>query len=52
MIEGERRAVRWSSDIKQTIGKEREVSGVIVAKSISENLRCACSIVPNVFLYE
>jgi hypothetical protein len=38
--------------IRQTIGREREVCGVIVAKSISENLRYAASIVPKVFLYE
>jgi hypothetical protein len=43
---------RYMGWVKQTIGKGRDVSGVIVAKSISENLRYACSIVPNVFLYE
>jgi endonuclease NucS-like protein len=43
---------RYMGWVKQTIGKGQDVSGVIVAKSISENLRYACSIVPNVFLYE
>ena len=37
---------------QQTIGKGHEVCGVIVAKSISENLRYAASIVPKVYLYE
>jgi hypothetical protein len=38
--------------VQQTIGKEREVFGVIVAKSVSENLRYAASIVPKVHLFE
>jgi hypothetical protein len=38
--------------VQQTIGKEREVFGVIVAKSVSENLRYAASIVPKVDLFE
>jgi endonuclease len=43
---------RYMGWVQQTIGKGREVFGVIVAKSISENLRYAASIVPNTFLYE
>jgi endonuclease len=38
--------------VQQTMGKEREVFRVIVAKSISENLRYAASIVPRVHLFE
>lgn len=43
---------RYMGWVQQTIGKGREVFGVIVAKSISENLRYAASIVPNVHLFE
>jgi endonuclease len=43
---------RYMGWVQQTIGKGREVSGVIVAKSISENLRYAASIVPKVHLFE
>jgi hypothetical protein len=43
---------RYMGWMRQTIGRGREVSGVIVAKSISENLRYAASIVPNVHLFE
>jgi hypothetical protein len=43
---------RYMGWVQQTIGKGRQVFGVIVAKSISENLRYAASIVPNVYLYE
>jgi hypothetical protein len=38
--------------VKQTIGKDREVNGVIVAKEINESLRYAVSVVPNVSLFE
>jgi hypothetical protein len=38
--------------VGQTIGKGRGVFGVIVAKAISDNLRYAVSIVPNIYLYE
>ncbi len=38
--------------VQQTIGRERRVSGVIVAKAISQNLRYAVSVVPNVSLFE
>ncbi len=43
---------RYLGWVRQTIGKDREVFGVVVAKSISENLRYAALVVPNVFLYE
>lgn len=38
--------------VKQTIGKEHEVRGVIVAKAITENLRYAVAVIPNVSLFE
>jgi len=43
---------RYMGWVKQTIGKGHSVYGVIVAKGISENLRYAASIVPNVHLFE
>jgi endonuclease len=43
---------RYMGWVQQTIGKGREAFGVIVAKSISENLRYAASIVPKVHLFE
>ena len=43
---------RYMGWVRQTIGRERDVFGVIVAKSISENLRYAASIVPNIHLFE
>lgn len=43
---------RYMGWVQQTIGKGQEVSGVIVAKSISDNLRYAASIVPKVHLFE
>jgi hypothetical protein len=43
---------RYMGWVQQTIGTGRKVFGVIVAKSISENLRYAASIVPNVRLFE
>ncbi len=43
---------RYMGWVQQTIGKGRKVSGIIVAKSISENLRYAVSVVPNVYLFE
>jgi hypothetical protein len=38
--------------VRQTIGKGREVNGVIVAKNIGDSLRYAASAVPNVSLFE
>lgn len=43
---------RYMGWVKQTIGKDREVNGVMVAKEISENLRYAVSVVPNLSLFE
>src|SRR5262249_21583555 len=43
---------RYMGWVQQTIGKGHAVFGVIVAKSISDNLRYAASIVPNVHLFE
>jgi Endonuclease NucS C-terminal domain len=43
---------RYMGWVQQTVGKGREVSGVVVAKSIGENLRYAASIVPKVYLFE
>ncbi|MDA8351298.1 MAG: endonuclease NucS [Pseudomonadota bacterium] len=43
---------RYMGWVRQTIGKDREVFGVIVAKSIGEKLRYAVSVVPNVSLFE
>jgi hypothetical protein len=39
---------RYMGWVQQTIGKDREVIGVVVAKAISENLRYAASIMPKV----
>jgi endonuclease len=38
--------------VQRTIGKDGQIFGVVVAKSISENLRYAALMVPNVYLYE
>lgn len=43
---------RYMGWVRQTIGRDREVFGIVVAKTISENLRYAASIIPNVSLYE
>jgi hypothetical protein len=43
---------RYMGWVQQTIGKGRKVFGIIVARAISENLRYAASVVPNVYLYE
>lgn len=43
---------RYMGWVRQTIGRDRKVSGVIVAKTISQNLRYAVSVVPNVALFE
>ena len=43
---------RYMGWVKQTIGRDREVNGVIVAKTIPESLRYAVSIIPNVSLFE
>jgi hypothetical protein len=43
---------RYMGWVRQTIGKDRGVHGVIVAKSISDSLRYAVEVVPNVSLFE
>lgn len=43
---------RYMGWVKQTIGRERNVFGVIVAKTINQNLQYAVSVVPNVALFE
>lgn len=43
---------RYMGWVKQTIGRGHDVNGVIVAKDISESLRYAVSVVPNVSLFE
>ena len=43
---------RYMGWIKQTIGRQDEVRGVIVAKTISDNLRYAVTVIPNVSLFE
>ncbi|MDY0885410.1 endonuclease NucS domain-containing protein [Dongia soli] len=43
---------RYMGWVQQTIGREHKVSGVIVAKTISQNLRYAVSVVPSVSLFE
>lgn len=43
---------RYMGWITQTIGRGKKVRGVIVARSISENLRYSVAVVPNVSLFE
>ena len=43
---------RYMGWVRQTIGRGKEVHGVIVAKEIGDNLRYAASVVPNVSLFE
>lgn len=43
---------RYMGWVKQTIGRDREVRGVIVAKTIDDKLRYAASVIPNVSLFE
>jgi hypothetical protein len=43
---------RYMGWITQTIGRGKSVRGVIVAKSISQNLRYSIAVVPNVSLFE
>ena len=43
---------RYMGWITQTIGRGKPVRGIIVAKSISENLRYSVAVVPNVSLFE
>jgi endonuclease len=43
---------RYMGCVRHTIGKDREVHGVIVAKDISDTLRYAASVVSNLSLFE
>ena len=43
---------RYMGWVKHTIGKDQQVRGVIVAKTISQNLRYAATVVPDVSLFE
>ena len=43
---------RYMGWVKQTIGKDKEVFGVIVSQSVNFNLRYAASVIPNVELFE
>jgi hypothetical protein len=43
---------RYMGWVRQTIGRDRDIFGVIVARSVSENLRYAASVVPNIHLFE
>ena len=43
---------RYMGWLKSTIAKEGDVSGVVVAKQITENLRYAVAVVPGVSLFE
>lgn len=43
---------RYMGWVAQTIGKDRQVRGVIVAKTISDNLRYSVAVIPNVSLFE
>ncbi|MDI1229041.1 MAG: endonuclease NucS [bacterium] len=42
--------VRYMGWVKQSVGKDKEVHGVIVAKTIKENLHYAKAVVPNISL--
>lgn len=43
---------RYMGWVKQTVGKGCEVNGIIVAKEISESLRFAVTVIPQVSLFE
>lgn len=43
---------RYMGWVRQTIGKDHEVNGVIVAEEIGDGLRYAVSVFPNVSLFE
>lgn len=43
---------RYMGWLKKTIGRDRDVHGVIVAREINETLRYSVAVVPNVSLYE
>ncbi|MGO7153832.1 endonuclease NucS domain-containing protein [Rhizobium leguminosarum] len=43
---------RYMGWIKQTIGRDKDVSGIIVSKSVSRNLKYARIVMPNIYLFE
>lgn len=43
---------RYMGWVKQTIGRDRKVRGVIVAKTITDSLRYAVGVIPDVSLFE
>lgn len=43
---------RYMGWVKQTIGRDVDVSGIIVSKSINRNLKYARTVVPNIHLFE
>jgi len=43
---------RYMGWVKQTLAKGQDVQGIIVAKAISDKLRYATSVIPNVTLFE
>jgi hypothetical protein len=43
---------RYMAWVKQTVGRGRQVCGVIVAKAIGDNLRYAASVIPGITLFE
>ncbi|CAH0343152.1 endonuclease NucS domain-containing protein [Rhizobium sp. CECT 9324] len=43
---------RYMGWVKQTIGRDVEVSGIIVSKSVNRNLKYARTVVPNIYLFE
>lgn len=43
---------RYMGWVKQTIGRDVDVSGIIVSKSVNRNLKYARTVVPNIHLFE
>lgn len=43
---------RYMGWVHNTIGRDKNIIGVIVAKSISERMKYAASVIPNIFLFE
>jgi endonuclease len=43
---------RYMGWVRHTIGRDKDVHGIIVAKAIDENLRYAASVIPGVSLFE
>jgi hypothetical protein len=43
---------RYMGWVTRTIGRDKNVYGVIVAKAISDNLKFARIVMPNIYLFE